>query len=250
MWSQATYPPCSWFHLYCWESIPSNRWGQSHSRVKGRGRTSTLVHTLLVAHWGEAPVVGRTGFLFAKGYWWRIRSVEAPALGLRGGVGTVAEGWTLLYGLSKGAEFTAWHYVKEGCLHLFSFFLSLFPSFCSPSLFSLFSPTTLTGILQKETKFPRMVCQLNRDLHGLVTALKPTKTTKTLIADGQPVTIHGLDCEAHYRLSRTTLSTSCFFFDLLASMSPKVLKVFSSFITSLISYLFAFNLCLFGCSLP
>lgn len=149
----------------------------------------------------------------------------------------------------KVPSLTAWHYVKEGCLHLFSFFLPLFPPFCSPSLFSLFSPTTLTGILQKETKFPRMVCQLNRDLHGLVTALKPTKTTKTLIADGQPVTIHGLDCEAHYRLSRTTLSTSCFFFDLLASMSPKVLKVFSSFITSLISYLFAFNLCLFGCSL-
>lgn len=108
----------------------------------------------------------------------------------------------------KVPSLTAWHSVKEGCLYLF---FSFSPFFLFPLSPFPFSPTTLTGILQKETKFPRMVCQLNRDLHGLVTALKPTKTTKTLIADGQPVTIHGLDCEVHYRLSRTTLSTSCWF---------------------------------------
>lgn len=70
-----------------------------------------------------------------------------------------------------------------------------------------------------------MVCRLNRDLHGLVIALKPTKTTKTLIADGQPVTSRGLDCEVHYHLSRTILSKSCWF-DLLASTSPTVLKFY------------------------
>lgn len=124
MWSQTTYPPCSWFHLYCWESILSNRWGQSHGRVKGRGRTSTLVRTLHVAHWGEAPVVGRTGFLFAKGYWWPIRSMEASALELRGGVGTVAEGWTLLSSLSKSAEFNSVAFCERGVLILVFFFLS------------------------------------------------------------------------------------------------------------------------------
>lgn len=117
--------------------------------------------------------------------------MAVPALEFCGGVGTVFLRLNSIV-LSKS-------------LYLFSFFLSL-----PPPLFP-FLPTTLTGILQKETKFPRMVCQLNRDLHGLVTALKRTKTTKTLIADGQPVTIHGLDCEVHYRLSRTTLSTSCWF---------------------------------------
>lgn len=83
----------------------------------------------------------------------------------------------------------------------------------------------LTGILRKESKFPRMVCRLSRDLHGLVTALKPTKTTKTLIADGQPVTSLGLDCEVHYHLSRTILSKSCWF-DLLSSTSPTVLQFY------------------------
>lgn len=174
-------------------------------------------------------MVGRTGFLFAKGkYIDVLKYIDGVyALWKHRHWGYVA-GWGLLLRAEryctvclKVPSLTAWHYVKEGCLHLFSFFLSLFPSFCSPSLFSLFSPTTLTGILQKETKFPRMVCQLNRDLHGLVTALKPTKTTKTLIADGQPVTIHGLDCEAHYRLSRTTLSTSCFFLTFWLPCHPK-----------------------------
>lgn len=87
------------------------------------------------------------------------------------------------------------------------------------------SPLHPTGILRKESKFPRMVCRLNRDLHGLVTALKPTKTTKTLIADGQPVTSHGPDCEVHYHLSRTTLSKSSWF-DHLASTSPTVLQFY------------------------
>lgn len=52
-----------------------------------------------------------------------------------------------------------------------------------------------TGMAQKENKFPRMVCRQTRSLHGLVTAPKPTKTTKTLIADGQPMTGLGLDCD-------------------------------------------------------
>lgn len=140
------------------------------------------------------------------------------------------------------------HYAKEGCLcfserealiklicvlpHpalLFSFssfllpYLPSFPISSSPLLHLLF-PFFPTGILQKESKFPRMVCRLNRDLHGLVTALKPTKTTKTLIADGQPVTSRGLDCEVRYCLSRTTLSKS-HWFDVLASTSPTVLKI-------------------------
>lgn len=85
----------------------------------------------------------------------------------------------------------------------------------SSSFPPLSSPPLPTGILQKESKFPRMVCRLSRDLHGLVTALKPTKTTKTLIADGQPVTSRGLDCEVHYHLSRTTLCKS-YWFDLFA----------------------------------
>lgn len=111
-------------------------------------------------------------------------------------------------------------YVKGGCIcfskrksiiKLTDVLLShpLFFSLSSLSLPSLLcppSPLYLTGIPQKESKFPRTVCRLNRDLHGLVTALKPTKTTKTLIADGQPVTSRGLDCEVHYHLSRTTLS--------------------------------------------
>lgn len=111
-------------------------------------------------------------------------------------------------------------------LHSFSFssFSSL-PSLPSLSLCCPLFLLYLTGILQKESKFPRMVCRPNRDLHGLVTALKPTKTTKTLIADGQPVTSHGPDCEVHYHLSRTTLSKSCWF-DLLASISPTVLQFY------------------------
>lgn len=113
----------------------------------------------------------------------------------------------------------------------------LFPS--SPFLLLPLSsfPLHPTGILRKESKFPRMVCRLNRDLHGLVTALKPTKTTKTLIADGQPVTSHGPDCEVHYHLSRTTLSKSSWF-DHLASTSPTVLQFY------LIHSLPRFHICL------
>lgn len=140
---------------------------------------------------------------------------------------------------------TARHCVVEAVHAHFPFSPPFFPfPFC---LSLRFPNLALTGILQKETKFPRMVCRLSRDLHGLVTDLKRTKTTKTLIAGGQPVTTRGLDCEAHCHLSRTTLSTS---FDLLASTSPKVLKFLLNSSFSLISYLFAFDLCLFGSSLP
>lgn len=133
-----------------------------------------------------------------------------------------------------------WCYFPSSSL----FFSFSSPSFPSPSLLCPPSPLYLTGILQKESKFPRMVCRLNRDLHGLVTALKPTKTTKTLIADGQPVTSRGLDCEVHYHLSRTTLSKSCWF-DLFGFHSPTVLKFSLIHRLPWFLYLFAFNSCLF-----
>lgn len=80
-----------------------------------------------------------------------------------------------------------------------------------------------TGMEQKENRFPKMVCHQTRNLHGLVTAPKPTKTTKTLLADGQPMTDHGLDCDIQKHLQQKTPFFSIvywFWFNLLASDFP------------------------------
>lgn len=87
-------------------------------------------------------------------------------------------------------------------------------------LFFFLSPT---GMGQKENKFPKTVCPQTRNLHGLVTAPKPTKTTKTLLADGQPMTARGLDCEPQNHLQQQKPFFSMvywYWFNLLASDFP------------------------------
>jgi len=89
------------------------------------------------------------------------------------------------------------------------------------SLISLSSFST--GMGQKENRFPKMVCHQTRNLHGLVTAPKPTKTTKTLLADGQPMTDRGLDCDIQSFAAKGTFFFSMvywYWFNLLASDFP------------------------------
>lgn len=65
-----------------------------------------------------------------------------------------------------------------------------------------------------------MVCHPTKNLPGLVTAPKPTKTTKTLIADGQLVNDLGLDSETQCNWQKPI---GCFSFDFPPSRWPSVL---------------------------
>lgn len=89
--------------------------------------------------WGEAPVVGRTDFLFAKGYWWRIRSTQAPALEFRGGVGQCSWGLNSIV-LSESAEFNSVALCERRVLMLVFFFSFSLPSFLFPPLSFPLSP--------------------------------------------------------------------------------------------------------------
>lgn len=88
-----------------------------------------------------------------------------------------------------------------------------------------------TGMGQKENRFPKTVCHQTRNLHGLVTAPKPTKTTKTLLADGQPMTDRGLDCDIQSFAAKDT-----FFFSVWSTGTGLIFWLQISLLLSLPSH--------------